>query len=82
MELHTNFISLAVAKQAHLKLCHQSGLDVRLGTGVEVSGLGVCPAVKFQVAHAEFETDFIALELGNVDVILGVQWLRTWDSVR
>lgn len=58
-----NFITPAVAKQAHLKLCHQQGLDVRSGTRIAVSRLGVCAGVKIQVVHVEFETDFIALEL-------------------
>ena len=68
-----NYITPVMAKQAQLKMIKHGGLDVHLGTGVEVSALGVCAAVKFQVAHVVFETDFIALELGNVDVILGVQ---------
>lgn len=47
-----------------------------LGTGVTVDALGVCRGVTFSLQDAFFESDFVSLELGNVDVILEVQWLR------
>lgn len=40
-------------------------------------GLGICSKVVFRVATLEFEADFITLDLGTADIILGVQWLRT-----
>ena len=48
-----------------------------LGTGVSVQGTCVCQDVKVVLPEMSFSDDFIVLELGNVDVILGVQWLRT-----
>lgn len=72
-----NFISPDVVKRARLRRIEHQNLEIRLGTGVRVAGLGVCPQVSFAVAGVEFTTDFIELELGNADVILGVHWLRT-----
>lgn len=72
-----NFIAPEVVKRAKLKTVQNEKLQIRLGTGVMVSGLGVCLMVSFTVDGVGFTTDFIALELGNVDVILGVHWLRT-----
>lgn len=55
-----------------LKMCEAGGLDVLLGNGMVVKGLGVCKDISFQLNNACFISDFISLELGSVDVILGV----------
>lgn len=72
-----NFVNPRVVTQANLQLQTTTTLDVQLGTGVTVSGVGICRDVDFKVANLGFHADFLILELGNVDVILGVQWLRT-----
>ena len=72
-----NFISPSVVQRLRLKMCAVSNLDVLLGNGVVVKGLGVCQDVSFQLGTTGFTSDFFTLELGSVDVILGVQWLET-----
>lgn len=42
-----------------------------------VSGSGVCRKVPLMAQSVDLTNEFIVLEPGAVDVILGVQWLRT-----
>lgn len=72
-----NFVSPYIVNKTHMKLMEMSGLQIILGTGVSVDGLGVCSGVEFSIQGLSFVNDFIALELGGADIILGVQWLRT-----
>ncbi|XP_019089071.1 PREDICTED: uncharacterized protein LOC104733383 [Camelina sativa] len=77
-----NFISLEAVKKLKLKCRANPDLNIKLGTGILVNGLGVCERVTFSTQGLEFTTDFIVLELGQVDVILGVYWLRTLGECR
>lgn len=72
-----NFISPAAVKRLKLRTERQENLTVLLGTGVAVHGIGVCTRVQVALPSFSFTADFVVLELGNLDVILGVQWLRT-----
>ncbi|XP_024006904.1 uncharacterized protein LOC112083400 [Eutrema salsugineum] len=72
-----NFISPTALAKAKLKMAENNTMEILLGNGLQVKGMGLCKGVKFSLAGFEFTTDFISLELGNVDVILGVQWLET-----
>ncbi|CAA7045066.1 unnamed protein product [Microthlaspi erraticum] len=72
-----NFISPSLVKKAHLKTQQVEALEILLGTGVTVNGLGICRRVGFKVAGVEFEADYISLDLGSADIILGVRWLST-----
>lgn len=68
-----NFIAPSTVQMTHLRIEEKDNLKVLLGTGVQVKGLGVCRNVQFGIQDLLYEADFIALELGNADVILGIQ---------
>lgn len=72
-----NFISPTVVMQAQLKKEEQSTMKIKVGTGIVVTGNGVCKRVPLTVQSVDLTNDFIVLEPGSVDIILGVQWLRT-----
>ena len=72
-----NFVTPSLASHLKLKSSADTNMEVMLGNGISVQGSGVCRGVQFKLADVEFKGDFINLDLGGVDVILGVEWLET-----
>ena len=67
-----NFIAPHVITAAKLELQSGCRFQVLLGTGVMVDSLGLCRQVSFSVQETSFMADFVSLELGGADMILGV----------
>ncbi|CAA7031807.1 unnamed protein product [Microthlaspi erraticum] len=72
-----NFIDPSVLDKTSLAPAKNRSFDILLGTGITVNGSGFCKDVKLNLQKNDFIADFFVLELGNTEVILGVQWLRT-----
>lgn len=47
-----------------------------MGSGEAKKGKGICRGVTITLSELTIIEDFLPFELGNIDVILGVQWLR------
>lgn len=82
-----NFVTPMFIKKARLQMIVNPNLQILLGTGILVNGMGVCRDIHIELQGLKFVIDCISLELGGVDMVLGVQWLRTlgkcevdWDS--
>jgi len=59
-------------------------LKVRVANGDTLLSSGKCPSVNIRVQGAVITSEFYLLPLGECDVVLGVEWLRTlgpilWD---
>ena len=77
-----NFISLAKVGELHLPITDAGGFGVSLGNGEAVRGHGLCKGVNLQLAGSlEIKDDFLPLQLGSADIILGIQWLETLGNV-
>lgn len=72
-----NFISPSVVSQAQLPVEQESKMHIKVGTEIMVTATDVCPEVPLMIQSVDLKNDFIILEPGGVDIILGVQWLRT-----
>ncbi|CAA7029425.1 unnamed protein product [Microthlaspi erraticum] len=82
-----NFIDPSVLNKTRLSPTKNRSLEILLGTGITVNGHGVCRDVSVTLQSHEFEMNFVVLELGNAELILGIDWLRTlgkcehdWDK--
>ena len=67
-----NFISQALVKQLEIQLDETEGYEVLLRTGVPVKGEGVCRGVQLLLQGVKIVEDFMPLDLGGSDFILGM----------
>ncbi|TYK22245.1 ty3-gypsy retrotransposon protein [Cucumis melo var. makuwa] len=72
-----NFISEKLVKSLQITTKETAHYGVTLGSGTAIQGKGVCKDVEIQLADWTLKEDFLPLELGGADVILGMQWLHS-----
>lgn len=82
-----NFISEEVAALAGLSPWPRLGLSAAVANGDRVPSRGVCRCVDTSIGEEDFRVDLFIIALGERDVVLGLQWLRTlgpilWDFDR
>ena len=70
-----NFISDKLVMTLHIPTKDTSNYGEILGSGTTIKGKGVCEQVKLSLNGWTVTADFLPLELGGVDMILGMQWL-------
>ncbi|XP_015167762.1 uncharacterized protein [Solanum tuberosum] len=54
---------------------------VSVADGRKVQTAAVCKNLKWLLQGTTFSSDFLLLPLGNVDIVLGVQWLNTLGRI-
>ena len=67
-----NFISTRVVEELQLATKNTSHYGVILGSGTAVKGKGVCETVEVKLGGWKLTANFLPLELGGVDVVLGM----------
>ncbi|RVX15868.1 Retrovirus-related Pol polyprotein from transposon 297 [Vitis vinifera] len=77
-----NFLSLELVQQLALPLTTTTSYGVMMGTRISVKGKGICRGVCISMQGLTVVEDFLPLELGNTDVILGMPWLGTLGDVK
>ncbi|XP_010533307.1 PREDICTED: uncharacterized protein LOC104809111 [Tarenaya hassleriana] len=77
-----NFLSKELLGVLPIKLAGTVGYGVCLGNGLTVQSAGICCGLELTFPEYSLVSDFIPLELGGADVILGIQWLQTLGKVQ
>uniref|UniRef100_A0A803PSM5 RNA-directed DNA polymerase n=1 Tax=Cannabis sativa TaxID=3483 RepID=A0A803PSM5_CANSA len=77
-----NFISREIVEATGIPITQTNGYGILLGTGDRVKAEGVCSQVTLELGALRVVTDFLPLELGGADVILGVKWLETLGNMQ
>lgn len=76
-----NFIALQLVRKLDLQLTETGGYGIILGTGSSVRGVEICKNVVLSLGTIIVMQDFLLIELGTANVILGVKWLETLGDV-
>ena len=82
-----NFIDAAMISMLHLPLEPSATFEVKVANGASIRTQGVCSKVKVAMQGHVFSVDLNALALGDCELVLGTQWLRTlgliqWDFLK
>ncbi|PNY02508.1 retrotransposon-related protein [Trifolium pratense] len=76
-----NFISPKITAALGLQVTPISAKNIKLGDGHKVISQGVCKGVSINLGTMIVVVDALVLDLGGLDVVLGVSWLSTLGKV-
>ena len=72
-----NFISTDRVTRLDIPFVDSHNFGVLKGMGLSVQGVGLCKGVVLQLQDVEVKADFLPLNLGSANIILGMQCLET-----
>ncbi|KAA0059036.1 ty3-gypsy retrotransposon protein [Cucumis melo var. makuwa] len=77
-----DFIHQAVVEEVNIIIEKDTTFGVTIENGTNRRGRGLCKRVELKLPELIIVADFLVIELGKVDIILGMQWLCTTGSMR
>jgi hypothetical protein len=77
-----NFISSRLVKDMGLALQATTSFTVEVGDGRKIPCEGVCQQLVLNIQGLYIQQDFYIFELGNVDIVLGMEWLAQLGEIR
>nr|KAJ0213053.1 hypothetical protein LSAT_V11C400166470 [Lactuca sativa] len=77
-----NFISSQIVKELALPITDTEPYGVRMGTGDNEEGRGICRGVMLQLQELDIVEEFLPLRLRSSNVILGIKWLETLGTTQ
>ncbi|KAL4018114.1 hypothetical protein IC575_021704 [Cucumis melo] len=77
-----NFIHQSLAVDLKLGLDPHTPFSYTIGNGTRCRGKGICRRVEVKLDEITIIADFLAVELGSVDAVLGMQWLDTTGTMK
>jgi hypothetical protein len=76
-----NFISPKVTTALGLTITPTTARSIKLGDGHKVNTDGVCKDLNMKLGEVDITCDALVLDLGSMDMVLGVAWLSTLGRV-
>ena len=71
-----NFILLHLVEELNIPTAETTSYGIIMGSGKAVRGKGMCKGATVGLPVLTIVEDFLPLELGNLDMVLGMMWLR------
>lgn len=71
-----NFLDPLVIQTTKFKIHNESSLQVRVANGDSKLSKGKCEEI-IRIQESKFIVPFHVLTLGDCDIVLGIQWLKT-----
>ncbi|KAA0032689.1 peroxidase 64 [Cucumis melo var. makuwa] len=72
-----NFIHQGIVEELALSLEGKTEFGVTIGDGAALEGKGICKKVEVKLPELTIVADFLVIDLGRIDLVLGMQWLST-----
>ena len=76
-----NFLATRLAKELGLKVRQIPAFTIEVSNGQREKGKGVCYGVKMKVQEVLIPHNFFLMELGGMEVILGMDWLSSLEKI-
>ncbi|GAU50456.1 hypothetical protein TSUD_373220 [Trifolium subterraneum] len=72
-----NFISQSLVHHMDWPVEQTQQMRVKLGNGVQIEAQGRCKELEMYIGDYKLSPNLQLFELGGIDVVLGVEWLKT-----
>ncbi|MCH81106.1 RNA-directed DNA polymerase (Reverse transcriptase), partial [Trifolium medium] len=72
-----NFISQRLVHHMDWSVENTPQMQVKLGNGVQIAAQGRCKKLEMYIGDFKINQDVHLFELGGIDVVLGIEWLKT-----
>lgn len=76
-----SFLGARVAKELKLPIIEGPAIAVTVADDRKISSSSMCPNFRWGMQQHSFVFDFKLLDMWSFDIILGVDWLRTSNSI-
>ena len=75
-----NFINSSLVTSKGLWAVEHGGLEVKVAGGTLLPCTHVIPRLQISMGNYTLANDFFFIDLVDTDIILGIQWLETFDQ--
>jgi hypothetical protein len=76
-----NFVDRRLVQKMSWAVDNSTSMCIKLGDGTKVQSVGVCPDLNLEVGEVQLAIRAHLFDLGGVDIVLGVDWLRTLGDI-
>lgn len=76
-----SFLDTSVAQATECSIKDISPLRVAVANGGFVESIAICPGFKWFMQGEQYNVNLRLLELGNCDMVLGVDWLKLYSPL-